>query len=224
MTDAGPTPPAPLPEPPAKVDPRTGPRRELRLAVLLCLVGAGLLLLATSRVWVSFADSQQLTTSAVRTQVHGTLVAPGARALGLVALAGVVALAATRRLGRVLIGALVLLAGVGTVVVLANVLAAGLADTALLAQQVREQTGGSSSGVVATRSVSALRTRPAWPVVGIGGGVLVTASGLLVAVRGRRWATLSQAYQVPAARADKPEPAGDKAVWDALDSGDDPTA
>ena len=172
------------PHTPAPHDPRVSPRRELRLAVLLCLVGAGLLLLATSRVWVSFADSQQLTTSAVRTQVHGSLIAPGVRALGLVALAGVVALAATRRLGRVLVGVLLLLAGLGAVLVVARVLGGDLAQRAVQAQSEREQLTG-------LRMLTDLQVHRGWPVLALPAGSLVALSGLLVAVRGRRWASLS---------------------------------
>ena len=204
-------------QPPPPHDPRVSPRRELRLAVLLCLVGAGLLLIATSRVWVSFADSQQLTTSAVRTQVHGSLIAPGVRALGLVALAGVVALAATRRLGRVLVGALLLLAGLGAVLVVARVLGDDLAQRAVQAQSEHEQLTG-------LRMLTNLQVHRRWPVLALLAGSLVALSGLLVAVRGRRWASLSATYQVPAARVEVVEPVGDKAVWDALDDGRDPTA
>lgn len=198
------------------IDPRTGPRRELRLAVLLCLLGAGVLLLATSRVWVSFSDDQQLTTSAVRTGVHGTLIAPGARALGLVALAGVLALAATRRLGRLLVGALLLAAGLGAVVVVARALGDDLVHRGVRAQSERDQLSG-------LQLLTGLQAHRTWPVLAVAGAVLVALSGLLVTVRGRRWATLSDSYRPPAARPAPSAPVGEKAVWDALDRGDDPT-
>lgn len=215
--DADAVPAGDVPADPVAADPRTGPRRELRLAVLLCLLGAGLLLLATSRVWVTFSDGQQLTTRWVRTGVHGTLIAPGARALGLVALAGVVALAATRRLGRVLVGVLLLLSGIGTVLVVARALGDDLTKRAVQAQAEREQLSG-------LRQLTELQAHRLWPVLALLAGLLVAVSGLLVTVRGRRWASLSASYQVPAARVEQAEPVGDKAVWDALDDGRDPTA
>ena len=54
------------------------------------------------------------------------------------------------------------------------------------------------------------------------GGLLLAMSGLLVTLRGRRWAALSSTYEAPAARAEAP-PATDKGAWDALDRGEDPT-
>ena len=206
----------PVPTDPVPADLRTGPRRELRLAVLFCLLGAGLLLLALSRVWVSFSDSQQLTASAVRTGVHGTLIAPGARALGLVALAGVVALAATRRLGRLLVGVLLILAGVGAILVVARVLGDDLVQRAVSAQAEHDQLPG-------LRRLTDLSAQRTWPALAIVGAALVAIAGLLVSVRGRRWATLSDAYRPPATRSLPAAPVGEKAVWDALDRGDDPT-
>jgi uncharacterized membrane protein (TIGR02234 family) len=190
-------------------------RQELRLAVGLCLLGAALVLLAVSRPWLSAADGQQLTIDAVRTSVRGSRIVPGAHALGYVGLAGVVALAATQRLGRVLVGVLVLAAGIGVVVVVAGALADGLADRGL-----RELSACQGAGLCEFSGVS---TSPAWAWLAVVGGVLLALSGALVAVRGRRWAALSSSYQPPAARAQEP-PATDKGVWDALDRGDDPTA
>lgn len=166
-------------------------RRELQLAVLLCLLGSGLVLLALGQTWFSVEEGQRLTIDAVRTSVKGTTIAPGAAALGYVGLAGVVALAATKGWGRVVVGVVVLAAGVGIVV-----------DVATVPQHP---------------SVSR-----AWAWLTLAGGVVLALSGLLVAVRGRRWAALSSSYEAPAARAEEP-PATDKGVWDALDRGEDPT-
>jgi hypothetical protein len=165
-------------------------RRELQLAVLLCLLGSALVLFALSRTWYSVAEGQQLTIDAVHTPVRGTHVVAGAQALGWVGLAGVVALAATKRWGRVVIGVLVLAAGVGIVV-----------DVA----QARVPYAASG-----------------WAWLTVAGGVVLALSGVLVAVRGRKWAALSPSYDAPALRSDEP-PATDKAVWDALDRGEDPT-
>ncbi len=92
------------------------PRRELRVAVVLCLLGSALVLLALSHGWYSVVEGRQLTIDPVLTHVKGTKVVSGAQALGLVGLAGAVALVATRRWGRVVVGVLVLACGVGVVV------------------------------------------------------------------------------------------------------------
>ena len=58
-----------------------------------------------------------------------------------------------------------------------------------------------------------------WPWAALVGSVLLAAGGLLVALRGRRWAVLSGRYDAPAARRTAPE----VSAWEALDRGEDPT-
>ena len=200
-------------------------KRELQLAVLLCLLGSAVALLALGQTWFSVEDGQRLSTAAVRTGIKGSTFAPGARALGYVGLAGVVALAATKRWGRLAVGVLVLAAGIGIVIDVASVLRDGLASRGLLVSgsggcgQPRVVTGGCAhSGSV----VSASTSSDGWPWVTVGGGVVLAVSGALVAARGRTWAALSSSYQPPAAR-EAELPVTDKGVWDALDRGEDPT-
>ncbi|MCW2498719.1 MAG: hypothetical protein JWN87_395 [Frankiales bacterium] len=184
-------------------------RRELRLVVVLLLVGAAVTLFAAARPWGAAVVDQGARLPVRTVQVTGEDLAPGLRALGLVALAGVVALVATRAWGRLLVGALVLACGVG-VVALAVTGTGGAAIRAHL-----------PAGVDA-RTVSSVTTTAWWVLAGLGGAVVGVAGGLVL-WRGRRWATLSSAHQTPAARAPEP-PATDKAVWDALDRGEDPTS
>lgn len=199
-------------------------RRELRLAVLLGLLGSGLVLLAVRQTWLSVASADTLTIDAVRTAVRGSSVSDFAQPGGLVGVAGVLAIAATRRLGRAVVGALVLLAAVAVVVDVVGVLTAGVVSTAM--GNVAD--GSCSSGLRdgAQQCLSAFRDAQEstlWPVLTIVGAVVLAAAGLLVAVRGRRWAALSSSYQPPVAQ-EKAPPVTDKGVWDALDRGDDPTA
>jgi len=175
------------------------PRRELQLAVALCLLGAALVWWATGQAWVTEVESG-LTIGGTRTETPGSELAAACRPLALVGLAGVVAVAATRRWGRVLVGLCVLAAGVGVVVDAGDVLGGPVPLTA-----------------------------PGWAWAALAGGVVLAAAGLLTAYRGRGWAGLSSAYEppgTPTAASGVPvaPPAGDKAVWDALDRGDDPTA
>lgn len=198
-------------------------RRELQLAVLLCLLGSGLVLLALGQSWFSVEEGQRLTIDAVRTSVKGTKIASGAAALGYVGLTGVVALAATKGWGRVVVGVVVLAAGVGIVVDVARALHEGLAVrglevAGLLACGPLESTG--MQGCPGAGAAPA--TTAGWAWLTLAGGLVLALSGGLVAVRGRRWAALSSSYEVPAARTEEP-PATDKGVWDALDRGEDPT-
>ena len=167
----------------------------------LCLVGSALVLLAVRRPWLSYPSPGDLTIRDLTTEVRGTAVAGAVQALSLVGIAGVVAIAATKGIGRVVVGAIVALAGALVVVDLAHLLGNGLGH----------------------RLVGDASPTWAWPVLTLVGGLLMTAGGVLVAWRGRRWAALSSSYEVPVAREAQP-PVTDKGAWDALDRGDDPTA
>lgn len=199
------------------------PGRELRLAVGLCLLGSVVALVALQQSWFDAATGDRLTIDAVRTSVRGTEVATGASALGYVGLAGVVALAATRRWGRVLVGVLVLAAGSGIVLDVAAALRAGIEDRALPHAGLSSCSGADGGRAPGCGTfLTDASTTPGWAWLAILGGALVLLSGLLVALRGRGWAALSSSYEVPAARAEV-APATDKEVWDALDRGEDPT-
>lgn len=180
------------------------PRRELQLAVALCLLGSLVVLWALGRTWVTEVDLADLTIAGSRTEVRGSEIAEGAQALGLVGLAAVVALAATRRWGRVLVGVVVLGAGTAVVAVAGGVL------------------GRQGCDGTCRRLADQPLTAPGWAWLALAGGAVLTLGGLLVAVRGRRWGGLSSSYEAPGGP--PPEPVTHKGVWDALDRGDDPTA
>jgi uncharacterized membrane protein (TIGR02234 family) len=188
-------------------------RREVGLAVLLCLVGAFVVLVSAGRAWIELTVLSPLVDDRAL-PVTGAELSPGVRALGLVGLAGVVAVAATRRTGRVVVGLLLLLVG-GAVVVLA--LDAGSDAFARAQDTVTVQEAG---GTVSDASAGTV-----WPYACAAGGLLLGVAGLLVAVRGRRWAALSQRYEAPASRpAEAPGPErAERALWESLDRGEDPT-
>lgn len=185
-------------------------RREPALAALLCLVGAFLVLVAAGRDWAQVDVAGTGLLPGRTLGISGADLVPGVRALGLVALAGVVAIPASRRWGRPVVGVVLLLAGAGTV---AAALLGDLPGAALTSDVVREAGGAQGESAQLT----------AWPALCALGGALVAAAGLLVAIRGRRWASLGRRYEPPAARADAPAPA-ERDLWEALDRGEDPTA
>lgn len=191
------------------------PRRELWTAVALCLAGSALVLLAVRQAWVSYPVDNGLTIRDVRAGVRGTSVAGAAQALSLVGFAGVVAIAATRRRGRVVVGALVALAGALVVADLVSLLVRGLGHELA--------TAGCRGLCLIPKGRYDAEPTWAWPVLALLGGLVMSAGGALVAVRGARWSALSSSYEVPAARETAPAPT-DKSTWDALDRGDDPTA
>lgn len=191
-------------------------RRELRLAVLLCLVGSALVLYGASQTWAILEPTRL---GSVAVDLSGDEISGASQALGYVGLAAVLALAATKRLGRVVVGVLVLAAGIGIVIALSRVLHTGLAQRALEHVASPSCTPSPCSQYVRLPAVSSTVT---WVWLSLAGGVLMALSGLLVAVRGPRWAALSSSYTPPSARPAEP-PATDKGVWDALDRGEDPT-
>lgn len=172
-------------------------RREMIAGLAVVLVGAALVLLAGTQPWARVADLTVTVPPAVEATLKGQAVAPGARALGLVGLAGIVALLATRRLLRRVVGALLALAGIATC-------AASLAwsvETPILVGDAGEP----------------LAWTP-WPVVSVAGGVLLCAGGVLAAIRSSQWPAMGSRYDAPARAKAK-----DEDPWSALDRGEDPT-
>lgn len=174
-------------------------------AAALCLIGAAVLTLAAGRYWVSAPGPADRTIAAFTTYTKGESAAL-TRALGLAALAGVVGIAAARGRGRVAVGAVLAVVGVAAAAVSVR---AGVHPVAQ-----------AEPGFALLPVHAALRST-GWPWVAACGGVLVALAGLLVAVRGPRWKSLSQRY-AGAATVIAPDTT-EAGLWDALSRGDDPT-
>jgi uncharacterized membrane protein (TIGR02234 family) len=188
--------------------------------LLLGLAGAGLALWAATRTW-SLLVIDRPGLPALRTATTGAEDFPLLIGLALVALAGVGALLATRGLVRRVLGGL--LAAVG----------AGLAVQAITGRAGLD-VGRAGAGATI------------WPVVCVVGGAMIVVGGLAAARQGHRWPTMGSRYErrnvpsAPSGPGDAPgpqataspddqsrsalAPADNRAVWDALDRGDDPTA
>jgi uncharacterized membrane protein (TIGR02234 family) len=212
------TAPAPVPTAPAAPTSRgaAAGRRQLALAVLGCLVGAAVVLFAVSASWVRLRVAtggtagpagSPVAAAAIPVRLSGGTVAPAVTGCGLVGLAGVVAIAATRRWGRTVVGVLVLAAGIGIMI----------AATRIAADPTAAARGSNPVRQIAPDGVAVLRdvTATAAPWLACFGGVLLAGSGLLVALRGRAWSSMSARYEAPAAR-----PVN---AWDEIERGGDPT-
>lgn len=173
-------------------------RREFVVTLVLLLVGAALVLLAGTQTWISGGGSGP---DPMTDHVQGNSGASAARALGLVALAAVLGVPATRGWLRRIVGALLGLVGLGTV-------ASSLVFRATVGYVVP---GDGTVPVPQTVSPTL------WPYVSVLGGVLITVVGVLTAVRGQRWPGMGARYDAPAKR-----PSADD-TWSALDRGEDPT-
>lgn len=182
------------------------PRRTGREAVLVLGAGvlaAGFLLLAVGRTWASFAVA---TPGVPRYEeaLTGRDLAPAALGFGLAALAGVLAVLATRGWGRRVAGAVVALCGAGSAV--ATAVAVGFGGT------VRHEVAFSGLTVEADYN--------AWPVLTMVAAVLCALAGAVTVWRGPRWPGMGARYEAPRKREREQEPD----MWRAFDRGDDPTA
>lgn len=203
----------------------TGTRDKIA-AALLAAVGAGLILASDGRGWASATVTAPIRLSV---QTSGSNLTSLPYALGLAGLAGALALFAVRRIGRYLVGVVLLGAGIGTAAAVATNL--GHLDSTQLARTA-EQTLGASTAQLGPVS------NTAWPYVTIAGGVLVALSGVLTLARGHAWTGLSSRYDrsatpagtaptgtAPASPAPAPTTAPtSRELWDALNRGTDPTA
>jgi uncharacterized membrane protein (TIGR02234 family) len=205
----------------------TAARRELLVVVVLTLVGAAVVLLSTSRPWAHAVVAVGGSPQAPQTvDLSGRAVTPLVAALGVVALAAIVALLATRSAARIVMGGLVAIVG-----------ALIIGSTALTsAADVR--TGSALRDRVSTAALRDARISVelrAWRHVAAGGGLLIVAAGLIAAARGRSWAGMGRRFDAPTAAATTPtttpatspaarqEKPADSDLWDQLERGEDPT-
>ncbi|SHG63749.1 trp region conserved hypothetical membrane protein [Jatrophihabitans endophyticus] len=216
----------------------------LALALLVDVVGAGGALLLSLATWQRVTAARPRPFGDVTVGMTGRDVDSASTALALVALAGVVAVLATRGWWRRLVGGFVALAGAGLVwrgITASSAVGDGRARAFL---ESHRPTASLSPGVAPRVEVHGW-----WAVLSVGCGVLVLIAGSLVAVRGGRWQAMSARYDaVPpaspsAAAAPDAAPAdgrGDAptdgeardaaagvraaALWSALDRGEDPTS
>ncbi|OIV35605.1 hypothetical protein BIV57_20730 [Mangrovactinospora gilvigrisea] len=180
-------------------------------ALLLAVVGPALVLIGGGQPWAHARATNQFGVI-VHVAASGKEVNAAATALALVGLAAVVAVLATRRIGRLVVGAIMALSGAGIAVVAAM----GASDTSAL------RDAASKAGYNPTLSAV---THSAWPWLTLLGGVLLLAGGVLTVARGRTWPGMSRKYDAPTGAAKRVTAASTPAdIWKALDRGEDPTA
>jgi uncharacterized membrane protein (TIGR02234 family) len=161
----------------------------------------------------------------VQASLSGSDINPAGTAVAVLALAGVAGLLATRRVGRILIGVLLVVAGLVSAVTAAQfgigratTMAAGDSLTAVVTEHVGVDAVGGTVAVTA------------WWLVAVVGGALIAAAGLLAVVRSGRWPQLGRRYERAAAvsgdvtsAAGAPAGARAESAWDQMDRGVDPT-
>ncbi|HKC28371.1 MAG TPA: Trp biosynthesis-associated membrane protein, partial [Jatrophihabitans sp.] len=188
---------------------------QLITALLLDVIGAAGALLAATRHWQTVTTPRPAPLHDDVLALTGRDIDAAPTALALVALAGVVAVIATRGWLRRVVGAVLALSGVGLV------WRAAVSAGAVSAQRARAL-------VTAHHPTAALGPAPhvqantGWAVVTVVCGVLVTATGTWIAWRGHTWQVMSARYEAhPPAEGDSTKAAA--TLWNALDRGEDPT-
>lgn len=200
-----------------------GRNSEYAVALLVDLLAAGVALLVGGRTWQTI-----MTPLANRNDVldvDGRTIDSASTALALVALAGVVAVLATRGLVRRIVGAVIALSGAGLIWRAAESFGAIGVSRARTLVVDRHKTVG------ATATPPRIEVHTVWPAVVLACGLLVMLAGLLIAWHGHRWRAMSTRYEnrsvAEAAARAKAEENPQKAaasLWTALDRGEDPTS
>src|SRR4051794_3484302 len=189
--------------------------RAFTLALLFDVAGAAGALLISLRHWQTISLERPVPLHEVVFGVPGRTIDSAPTAFALVALAGVVAVLATRGFVRRLIGGVLVVAGAGLVWrALASAAAVSSGRARLLVADKR-------SSVDLTGLTPHASAHPLWPALTVLCGLSVTAAGVLLAWRGHHWQVMSARYEAPDPERDRARAA--TTMWSALDRGEDPT-
>jgi uncharacterized membrane protein (TIGR02234 family) len=192
-------------------------RAEYLLALLLDALGGAAVLLVGVRAWSSIHVYRARPLADVTLRITGRSIDNASTAFALVALAGAVAVIALRGWPRRIVGVVLAAAGLGVAV--RSVQAVSITHSrAGEFVQSRLHAAGITNGFAVT-------SHPLWAWLSAAAGVLILASGAMIAWRGAGWAAMSGRYDAPAETIDPDteRSRADIAMWRALDRGDDPT-
>jgi uncharacterized membrane protein (TIGR02234 family) len=196
-------------------------RARLTFAAALAadLLGAAGVLLFAGRAWQHVTVSRARPLPDAVTDLTGRDLHPASTAFALIALAGLVAIAATRGWARRVVG--LALVAAGAVVAWYAIDGAGAVSATQARAALKSGVGVDSSSVV---HISLTST---WPVLTALSAALIVLGGVLTVAYAGRWSALAGRYEAPTAAAQAErgrQTSSDIALWSALDRGDDPTA
>lgn len=182
-------------------------KRSYGLALLLLAASGALILVGFALPWASatLPLASGVDGATRGTEFTGQSMFPGSAAVGWACLAGVAGILATRSWGRVVVGALMIVAGA--------VAAFASARFALGPSSAVE----SAASAIVGSPVTPVASTTLWWAVALLGGVGAAAAGAWTVARGRAWPTMGSRYERTRKRAAAVSP------WDALDKGEDPT-
>jgi uncharacterized membrane protein (TIGR02234 family) len=182
------------------------PARQFALALVACVAGAGLIVLALRQAWAHAVFTPLHPLPAQDISVSGQQLVPLASALALAALACLAAVIATRSLARRVAGVVLAALGAGAAVAAAVPIHASAVLAAALTQGTSGAPGGSttsgtSSGgtahglIIAGSAAHAVMTGAPWRAAAVCGGVVIVLTGLATAWRGPRWPVMSARFE-----------------------------
>ena len=184
--------------------------RRLKLTILLAgLALNGVIFLAWTQEWISVVLDDRTVLA-----VTGDTAAPAVSALALSGLVLIGALAIAGPFFRVVLG--VLQSALGATIVLSGMLAI-LGPAAASASVV-----ATATGVEGGESLVGSAALGVWPFASTISGALLVVLGVITVVTSRRWPGATRKYS--AVRTEAVDEGDTVQSWDALSSGDDPTA
>jgi uncharacterized membrane protein (TIGR02234 family) len=177
--------------------------RSRALALSCLLIGGAVALIGSGQPWWR-AAGEGFVLKFSGTQATGGLT----QALAIVALAGTLLMLALRTRGRRIIGALLVLVGVG----LAVVGGLGVRPSA-------DAVGSQVHGVSLADTLSAT----VWPWIFDVSGVLVTVGAVLTVITAGTWPSRPDRFRPGSSRSEAPASDDPAELWKAMDAGVDPT-
>jgi uncharacterized membrane protein (TIGR02234 family) len=193
-------------------------RRELTVAVLLAVAGGAILLLVASRGWVGLRVDRKAPLPPLHRTIDGSDAQPLLYALGLVGLAGAVAILATRRIGRIVVGVLLVATGLLTLQrTISDLNGMSPAHVLSLLEDAGPVVG------VATGAHTVVDLQLGWMIAALIGSVLMALAGLLTVARAGAWPVMGKRYERAGGGSKPAAAATDRTLWDAMDRGEDPT-
>jgi uncharacterized membrane protein (TIGR02234 family) len=197
-------------------------RAQYAAALLAEIVGGAAALLIAARTWQTVTTARPRPFRPDVLPVSGRLLDAAPTACALVALAGTVAVLATRGWPRRAVGVIVALAG--SVLCWRSLAGAAALDAAGARALVRAHHPLVNLSAAAHPTVSVAAQ---WPTLSALCGVVIVLAGAAVALRGNRWAAMSARYDRPTSKPAEDDTQAraraDASMGSALERGEDPT-
>jgi uncharacterized membrane protein (TIGR02234 family) len=203
-----------------------------RMAVLLGLLGALLVVLGTSRPWATVTVTGLPSLNEI--SVSGRRIAPAGLPVALAAALGAFVLAIARRVVRYLVGVGLSIAGVALAV---DGVRAGRSESGAIHLALRDSLGivNRSSGAADSFVAGTAAQLNGWYVVYVIGAVLIAVAGVVTLLTGAGWPGAGRRFEASPGRGPRRssrDGPGDGArsgtdsadAWDALSRGEDPTS